>query len=88
MTQRERDAAAPPRSTARPRIAAAVAVGLVVAFVAWLVLRDSGPDEPRRAPAIAMDLAQLRAFAGSAGRPCTGRGRRPLAFRARASPTR
>jgi hypothetical protein len=52
-----------------PRIAAALAVGLAVAFVAWLVLRDSGPDSPPRAPAIAMDLAQLRAFASSANRP-------------------
>lgn len=53
----------------RPRIAAAVAVALVVAFVAWLVLRDAGPDTPARAPAMAMDLTELRGFAASAGRP-------------------
>lgn len=54
----------------RPRIAAAVAVGLAVAFVAWLILRDSGPDaRPQRAPAIAMNLAQLRGFAAAADRP-------------------
>jgi hypothetical protein len=54
-----------------------VAVGLAVALIAWLVLRDSGPDNPPRAPAIAMDLQQLRAFAGSAGRPIYWAGPRP-----------
>lgn len=52
-------------------------MALLVAFIAWLVLRDSGPDVPERAPAMAMNLAQLRAFADSAGRPVYWAGATP-----------
>src|SRR5688500_18078883 len=69
MTERETAASTRSRRIVRrPRIAAAVAVGLLVVLIAWLILRDREPDAPQRAPAIAMNLQQLRAFAASAGR--------------------
>ncbi|MFL5819678.1 MAG: hypothetical protein ACJ76S_03225 [Solirubrobacteraceae bacterium] len=55
-----------------------IAVGLAVVFVAWLLLRG-GENKPAatRAPATAMNLTQLRAFAASAGHPVYWAGPRP-----------
>lgn len=77
MTEAETAALRSRWAARRPRIAAAVAVGLAVAFVAWLILRDSGPDASQRAPAMGMNLAQLRGFAASAGRPVYWAGAAP-----------
>ena len=59
------------------RIGAVIAVALLVILVVWLALRGCGPSTPTRAPARAMNLAQLRTFARGAGHPVYWLGQRP-----------
>ena len=59
------------------RVAAAVAVALAVAFVAWLVLRDGQPEDGGRAPATAMSADEVRAFAGASDKAVYWAGERP-----------
>ena len=59
------------------RIGAVIAVALLVILVVWLALRGCEQSTPTRAPARAMNLAQLRTFARSAGHPVFWLGRRP-----------
>jgi hypothetical protein len=63
--------------TNRVRIGAVIAVALLVILVVWLLLRGGGPSTPTRAPARALNLAQLRAFASSVGHPVFWAGPHP-----------
>jgi len=51
------------------RITAAIALAVAVGIVLWLLLRDNGANRPKQAPAAAVSMQRLDAFASSIGHP-------------------
>jgi hypothetical protein len=65
------------RQRRRLRLGAVVAVAIVVAFVAWLILKDNGNDNnSKKSHPVAASVSDLRNLATSVGHPIYWAGRR------------